>query len=192
MAIELSFDHRHYVPILRHKGAEMQALRLLLPEDKRGMTPLIELTPSLLGMKERRKLTNAGFFEEIAKEITGAWAYVPLFVDADLLCQTFGSPGGHHPVWSFSEGARRLRIAAIPVTGLKRSRAYQIAIQKVVTADNNGLCVRLSADDLCSPTLGAELRRLLGAFNLTPKQVDIVVDLKLIGENSRRIGFTKL
>jgi len=113
MAVKLSFDYRHYVPILRQKAAEMQALRSLLPEDKRGITPLIELTPSLIGMKERKKLTNAGFFEEIAKEITGAWEYVPLFVDADLLSQTFGSPGGHHPVWSFSEGARRLRIAVI-------------------------------------------------------------------------------
>lgn len=192
MAIKLSFDYRHYVPILRHKAAEMQALRSLLPEDKPGITPLIELTPSLLGMKERKKLTNASFFEEIAKEITGAWEYVPLFVDADLLSQTFGSPGGHHPVWLFSEGARRLRIAVIPVTGLRRPRAYQTAIQKVVTTDNNGLCMRLSADDLCNTTLEADIRRLLAAFNLTPKQVDIVVDLKFIGENSSRISFRKL
>jgi hypothetical protein len=77
MAIKLSFDYRHYVPILRHKYAEMQALRFLVPEDKRCITPLIELTPSLLGMKERKKLTNAGLFEEIAKGITGAWGYVP-------------------------------------------------------------------------------------------------------------------
>lgn len=55
MAIKLSFDYRHYVPILRHKGAEMQALRFLLPEHKRGMTPLIELPPSLLAMKARKK-----------------------------------------------------------------------------------------------------------------------------------------
>ncbi|MEK6409141.1 MAG: hypothetical protein AABN34_19630 [Acidobacteriota bacterium] len=37
MAIKLSFDYRHYVPILRQKYAEMRALRLLLPEDKRGI-----------------------------------------------------------------------------------------------------------------------------------------------------------
>jgi Beta protein len=192
MAIKLSFDYRHYVPILRHKGAEMQALRLLLPEDKRGITPLIELPPSLLGMKERKKLTNAGFFEEIAKEIAGAWEYAPLFVDAGLLCEAFGSSGGHHPVWLFSEAARRLRIAVIPVTGLRRSRAYQAAIQKAVASDNNGVCVRLSEADLCNATLGAELRRLLAAFNLTPKQADVVVDLKLVGENSSRISFSNL
>jgi T4 beta protein len=192
MAIKLSFDYRHYVPILRQKAAEMQALRFLLPEDKRRITPLIELPPSLLGMKERRKLTNASFFEEIAKEIAGAWEYAPLFVDAGLLCEAFGSPSGQHPVWSFSEGARRLRIAVIPVTGLRRSRTYQAAIHRAVASDNNGLCVRLSADDVRNATLEAELSRLLAAFNLTPKQVDIVVDLKLIGENSNRISFSRL
>ena len=37
------FDSKHYIPILKWKSAEIRALRDLSDEDKKHMTPLIEL-----------------------------------------------------------------------------------------------------------------------------------------------------
>ncbi len=42
------FDQRHYVAILRWKQAERLALRELQVEDRKRITPLIELTPTIL------------------------------------------------------------------------------------------------------------------------------------------------
>lgn len=41
------FDNRHYVPVLRWKRAECAALRELAHEDRRYMTPLMEITPKM-------------------------------------------------------------------------------------------------------------------------------------------------
>ena len=43
----LAFDHKHYVPVLRWKRAERVALRELMPQTQRPVTPLIELVPSV-------------------------------------------------------------------------------------------------------------------------------------------------
>ena len=178
--VKLAFDHRHYVPVIRQKHGEMLALRDLRPEDKQYMTPIIELPPSLIDMKDRKKLTNASFFIEITKQIAGTWGQAPLFVDVELLYAVFGSPRGQHPLWSFSEAARTLRMPIIPVTGLSRSRDYQVAVEKVVATDRYGVCLRLSEDDLYNTSLEKEIRQLITKLKVHPKQVDLLVDFKLI------------
>jgi len=190
-SVECSFDHRHYVPILRQKYAEMEALRYLLSADKQHVTPLIELPPTLI-KRYRKKLTNSSdFFREIAIEIAGAWGQAPLFIDIKLLCTVYGLPGGPHPLWSFSDVARTLRLPIIiPVTGLNRSQGYQMAVGKVVAADGRGVCVRLLEADLYDPLLEKRLRGLLDSLKIEPKQTDLLVDFKLIG--SKWMDFTEL
>lgn len=100
------FNHKHYVPILRCKNAEMVALRLLSPEDKQHITPLIELSPNLLDFKRLKGLINRDLFMEVAKQIVANWGQSLLFVDAELVEPLFRSPKGKHPISFLAEAAR--------------------------------------------------------------------------------------
>lgn len=186
-AVKAMFDHKHYVPILRCRKAELMALRLLPPEDKRKITPLIELSPNLLAFKRRKNLINRDLFLEVTKQIVINWGQSPLFIDFELIEALFTSPKGKHPISFLAESARTIRLPIIPVTGLRPSLNYGAALGSVVTADRRGICVRLRQEDLRNPSLGEELRQLMAKLKLTPKQVDILVDLKLIGQVSMKL-----
>ncbi len=178
------FDYRHYVPILRQKAAEMQALLFLPPEDKRRMTPLIELPPTLLTAKKRK----GDLFIETAKQIAGYWGQSPFFIDFFLIDPLFKAPKGKYPLWVLSEAARALHLSLIPVTGLNRSEDYQEAVGKVIAADRRGVCVRLSESDLRNPALEKMLRRLISKLRLEHHQVDILIDFEMMGGESMKLS----
>lgn len=185
-SVELTFDYRHYVPILRQKPAEMEALQFLFSQDKGHVTPLLELPPTLLE-KYGKHLGTPAFFVEITKWIAITWGYAPLFIDVELLSAKLISNQVEHPLWEFSEAARNRGLRIIPVTGLNRSQDHQAAVAKAIMADSRGVCVRLSEPDLSKKSLERELQRLLVSLNVEPNQVDILVDLKLIGEHPVRL-----
>lgn len=186
-SVEPTFDYRHYVPIIRQKHAEMEALKFLFPEDKRHITPLLELPPTLLE-KHGKHLATPAFFVEITKRIATTWGYAPLFVDVELLSTVLISNLGKHLLWELLEAARGFRLSIIPVTGLNSSQDHHAAVAKAIMADNRGVCVRLSEHDLSKKSLERELQRLLVSLKVEPKQVDILVDLKLIGDKPAKFA----
>ena len=153
MAVSVQFDHRHYVPILRMRDAEMQALGLLTPEDKKRLTPLIELPPVLLVKKNRKGATDKDFFVGLVEDVIIKWGYAPFFMDAELIEEFFKSLGKKHPIVFFADAARNLRLPLVPVTGLRRSPRYQAAIRSTVAQDGHGVCIRLMEDEIHSLSL---------------------------------------
>ena len=53
------FGTKHYVPILRWKQAEWLALAQLQAEDKRLLTPLVEITPRSIAPRKRHSTLEA-------------------------------------------------------------------------------------------------------------------------------------
>jgi hypothetical protein len=178
------FDYRHYVPILRQKAAETQALSSLSSEDKMQMTPLIELPPTLLAAKNRK----GSLFTETAKQIAGYWGQSPLFIDFFLIDPLFKAPEGKHPLCLLFEIAKALHLSLIPVTGLNRSDDYQRAVGRVIATDPRGVCIRLSEADLRNPALDKALRRLMSKLKVEPYQVDILVDFGMMGAENMKLS----
>src|ERR1044071_2350686 len=168
MAIRTRFDYKHYVPILRFKPAEMHALRFLAPEDKRRMTPLLELLPSVFAPKNIKDTRENPFLETV-KHMAVCWGQYSLFVDINLIYTVFKESETNHELWQLSEAARRLHLSIIPVTGINRSQTFQAAVEKVVKVDHRGVCIRLMEADLNS-SLERELQQLLARFELQEKQ----------------------
>jgi len=80
------FGPNHYVPILRWKQAERIALRNLFEADRRRITPLIELTPTIFKPSrndgnERPTPLPAQVLEREAKRFLEACGYSPFFLD---------------------------------------------------------------------------------------------------------------
>ena len=91
-----------------------------------------------------------------------------------------------HPVRAcFDEVADRNQLA-IPVTGISRSPGYQDAIRQVVATQEEGVCIRLTADDFeeDSDDLDNTLQAAMDLFDVGPDETDIILDAGSVSDAS--------
>lgn len=165
--MNLNFDHKHYVPLLRWKRAERVALRALTPQTSGQITPLLELVPSV---------DNAP--SKVSEEIIRSWGFSPFFLDLGNLTEM----GRADALVRLGEGMRGSGLRAIPVTGLDREIKYQTAVEQLTATDRRGACIRLYPRNLVSSSLADDLSGLLTKLALRPDEVDLLVDYQLISD----------
>src|SRR2546426_3389737 len=176
------FGPKHYVPILRWKQAERFALKHLLEDDRKMITPLIEITPKVFeapktGKKEGKKPDPARVLEDQAKNLLESWANAPLFLDLSLIDGLVPPINGvRHPLAHIAETARCYRLCVVPVTGLSRRNEYQSALSDIVHLDRRGICLRLLTKELMQPRFAQEVKALLRKFQLDESNVDLLLD----------------
>jgi hypothetical protein len=76
-------DYHHYVPLLRLKASELDALRGLKPETKARITPLIEVLPN-----NDEKKTFSKYIQARLTKLTDTCKDLPFYVDLALLHPT--------------------------------------------------------------------------------------------------------
>lgn len=169
------FRHRHYVPVLKGKRAEFPALGAL--KSKNGITPLIESVPST-GPRDVPSRMSAHWPNELSYFID-----LVFFDDPD----DNATPAANtHPLRQcFDEVANRNQLA-VPVTGISRSPGYQSAVQRVVSAQQQGVCIRLTAEDFEEDIeeLDDTLQAALDLFGLEPGDTDVILDAGSVADAS--------
>jgi hypothetical protein len=172
------FDHLHYVPVLRWKKAERDALEALDGRTREVSTPLIELTMGeLLGVGRKRRRTPAQYLSEMTADVLKSWGKAPAFLDLRLIHDDLRIDGRHPlSVLGDSVGAQGGRV--VPVTGLGRSPRYQQAVKACVGL-GNGACIRLFPRDLFSGA-DQEIDKLLEALAVNAPQVDLIIDCQIV------------
>ncbi len=157
-----------YVPILRWRPAEIVALRQLYEQDRKRITPLIEVLP-----------IEGGGFGKITKDIGRNWGFRPFFLDLNHINPALRLSDGRHPLVLMGKEAQALRLALIPVTGLNRVPAYQAAVAAVAQMNKQGICFRLYSGDVNRATFEKDLLRLLSRHKLDPRQTDLIIDFEI-------------
>jgi hypothetical protein len=176
------FGPSHYAPILRWKQAERFALRYLQEEDRRRITPLIELTPLTFksGKTSRRDampLDPAQVVHQEAKKLLEACGNFPFFLDLrHVAVDVVRTHGKVHALEYFAEIGRSYKLALVPVTGLVRTKEYQASVANIVKDDRRGLCLRLTPVEIMEPSFTNEIKELLNSFRLTEGAVHLLVD----------------
>jgi len=170
--------YKHYVPVLRWKRAEWTALGDLRPAEKARITPLVEITPRSIEPRKKQP-TLAAMLAKNAADMQKHWGSRPLFVDLWLLDADLRLAGGAHPLTFLAQEARRLGVALIPITGLRRDREYQDAVGGIVARDNRGLGLRLFRDDFPSGAPQVEIQRLIAKLGTVPRETDLLLDFQI-------------
>jgi hypothetical protein len=174
----MMFDYRHYVPVLRAKAAEWQALTDLAPNVRAGCTPLVELTPDVTAARPKAAARAGRTTLEHAVVVTLANIQTDLaaggrrlFLDSSLL----GA--------ARSEAWRVLRSAALrPLPGLvpvirAPSLDGRLGDLRFMAGDGVGVCLRITADICRRPDVARVMVSELKAMELTPADTDLVIDL---------------
>ena len=189
----VSFDQRHYVPCLRWKQGEYQAVLRLKPGTRKWITPLIEV-PEMGWDFETNTVAKTvdQCVLPFAKRVARKWGLAPCFVDLNLLPPAERMNDGTHPAeYVFSE-LRERGCIAIPVSGCERGPGYQSVIRDVAQQDRRGICIRLGIRQAAAGNVQSAVDTLLGQLKVGPPDADMIVDLDAPANFVPLDGFVKL
>jgi hypothetical protein len=174
----MSFDHRHYVPCLRWKQGEYQAIASLPDPIKDFVTPLIEVPEAGFDFETwSPKKSVDEHLRPFADRVKGNWGKRRCFVEMRLIKSDERMANGLHPVTFVFDKLRSLNCMATPVTGIDRDKQFQDAIGRIVSRDGQGLCLRLGIEDATKPKLKGMIDRILAGVALDADDCDLVLDL---------------
>lgn len=174
----MNFDNEHYVPCLRWKQGEYQAVLRLSKVAKVALTPLIEVPEKGYDFETRSdKKTVDEHLEPFASRVQKKWGKKPCFVDLNLLEPGARMADGQHPVTFVFDELKAEKCLAVPVTGLERTRQYQSAIKRLLKSDGAGICLRLSIEQACASGLKSNVIAFLKSVETAPDDCDLILDL---------------
>ena len=173
-----AFDHCHYVPCVRWKQGEYQALLRLFAETKDNITPLIEVPE--IGWDFEKRVEAKTLDEHLApfaKRVQEKWGNALCFIDLQLLEPNARLSGGTHPLYFVFKELRRYRCASVPVTGPERDDEYQQAVRRAASEDRRGVCLRLRLEQAARDDVKQTVDSLLRMLLAQPDNTDFVLDL---------------
>lgn len=187
----MHFDHKHYVPCLRWKQGEYMAMAALSAASRERATPLIEVPEIGFDFETwSDKKTLDEHIKPFGKRVEDKWGR-PCLVDLIHIPAGKVMADGAHPVTRVFDELRARKCSATPVTGIARDHTYQQAIGGVISADNRGVCIRVTLAEAAKPDLKGMLDALMERLDVSPNECDFVLDLG--APNFEPIdGFTKL
>lgn len=175
------FDDTHYVPILKSRAAEYDALQ----EGGGGsgllaLTPLIELTPVPQQFVEGKPTPSVeAHVLSVEKNLLRAWGTERrVFVDMCWLGPGARTAASHHPMALLLDRAREVGLRVVPVVALACDEEYRRAVRE--GHDGQGVCLRLLSADLARARVDDAVNVLLDELGLAPGDVDLMVDLKAL------------
>jgi len=176
-----SFGDTHYVPFLKGKAAEFDALRQLPANRRESLTPLIDVPPEAVEFHPGGSFQIATVEKSLdgyAGRLAAAWgATGHCFIDIAGFHPDSRLSGGRHPITAFFADARGAELSPIPVTGPDRDRAQVDAVKAVCDRWRLGVAIRVRRPQLREPALLAQrLETLLRALSLEPADADLLLD----------------
>jgi hypothetical protein len=168
------FGHKHYVPVLKGKRAEFPALASV--KNKAAISPLFEAVPSASK-------------EEIPRRMSAIWSdSSPYFIDFYFLDDPDDDTPialEDHPLLRCFREVSAKGQTTIPVPGFARSPSYQNAIKQIVDDHENGLAIRLTADDFeGDEDLDVSLEAIKDYVGLDASNIDLFLDIGSVASSS--------
>ncbi len=173
----MTFDSRHYVPVLKVKRGEKKALQLLTPAIRAQMTPLLEIVEmnGTKALAEHLKTSFADFAPSVVN-------FPRYFLDAREI-----APEGPAGAAAVFQAALAVGVPFAPVTGISRT----VDVAPALAYAAGGLVLRLTRTEFEAGNLTTRVTTFLNTHGLVPERVDLVVDLGAV-ENMVADGIASL
>ena len=167
-----------YVPVLKWRQGEYQALMRLGPSIKDAILPLIVVPPVEYDFEEQRpKKTIQEHIEPFAKRYCDKWERRYSFIDLHESLEGAFMDDGTPVVEHIFSSLRSSRSNAVPVVKISHDVKHLNAIKTVVSVDKKGAAIRIGFNDLMSPDIDMSVQHIITYLNLNYRSVDLVIDL---------------
>ncbi|MEO6680355.1 MAG: beta family protein [Pseudomonas sp.] len=186
-------DKPQYVPVLKWRQGEYQALFLLKDDVKDCVVPLIVIPPREYDFEEQRmKKTIHEHVETFPKRLKQKWSARLAMVDIheSLENETMDDT---RPVIDFvRQEATAMGCKIIPIVNLKKSAAYLNSVKKFATAQGCGVALRIKLSELNLSNIDTEVSKLLQSLETPWGSTDLIIDLGNPGNFQPYSVFSKI
>lgn len=170
---------KHYVPFLKWRQSEYQALSRLENEIKDFIVPYIILPPLEYDFEAQRlKKTIQEHIEPMPDRIKKKWGKRLALLDFHDSLENKIMDNGDSVVKYVHTEALAMGCKLIPVISLQKSNVYLAEVQSVVTTHKHGIVLRLFLEDLDKLTINDEIDKILNFFELGINDIDLIIDLR--------------
>jgi Beta protein len=167
-----------YVPVLKWRQAEYQALFRLSDAAKERVAPLVVIPPIEFDFETwAPKKTVQNHVEPFAKRYSTKWKSRPAWVDIDPTIQSSIMDSGLDVTTHVFDELRTHKANAVPVASLDHSVQVATAIAGVIAKDHKGVALRVRMEHLMRPDFSARVATLLSFLKVHISQTDLIIDL---------------
>jgi hypothetical protein len=171
------FQHNHYVPVLKWKMGEYQALSRLTDQAKSKVTPLLEIPPVGFDFESGEDRESwASHLGDFGRRLGSKWQSRPCFIDLKYIPKEIRVANQHPLDFVFGQ-VRDEGATGIPVLTLGCDKPFLQAAGRVVRADSRGAAIRVSLADFDKDDLASEIENLLSSVGLAITDADLIIDL---------------
>ncbi|MCK4553492.1 beta family protein [Candidatus Parcubacteria bacterium] len=181
------FNSRHYIPIIRWKAAEKEALGELSTSTKENITPLIEFImpqsnifstgQSLKELLDESIKKFQSLLPKYPNEILKYWGKKPVFADLSLIDESLMV----YSVNQLLETGENIGITLIPVINLESSEVFVEQACYLNQKFRKGLCLRIFRSDIVDTiTLARKIDNLINKYKLSKENIDLIVDFQIV------------
>jgi hypothetical protein len=185
-----------YVPILAAEQSLLAGLAATSDAVKDRLTPLFAVPagrrahggPGLVfaDAAEPMPAPNA-WLASVVDAVAAAFGRRRAYVDAEAVDHRRIADGRLATALLLDE-ARIRNLALVPVTGLRRSAAHQLAVADAASIDGRGVCLRLQLPDFTDlERLPERVLALTDQLGTVPEAADVLVDLGRVAAESSRV-----
>lgn len=172
----------HYVPVLRWKRAEEDALESLGHIEELNLLPLLQLVnyDVVPKIQDVSPSARADKFAELVDNkilnLKDIWGTRPLLIDNKYLSSMRRLLDEKYMLNTVLELGRRYGVRFTPITGFDRTQEYQESIVTNIILDSRGIGLRISINEIIAPSFRDSLINFIVTLNLAPEKVDLIID----------------
>lgn len=173
-------QHHVYVPIIKGKRNDIQAVGMLRDEVRSLVKPLVEAMPV-----NRAKSSVEDHIQKFVRYIVKHIPSGEIFVDFFGLMPDEKLEDGSDATITGFELLQSLGRSVTPTYGLARNDELWASLGPIVEGFGKGFCFRLSIDDLDdnAEESWTQVIERSSDLGLAPRQVDLVIDLRFVGNH---------
>ena len=168
-----------YVPALRWRQGEYQALYRLTPAVKDCVMPLITIPPVEFDFELwQPKKSVHEHVHPFVERFSAKWGKRPAWIALDVTVAEGRMNDGSHPFDYVLDGLRPKGSIAIPALPLEVDSNTMNAAARATTADGQGAAVLLRLEDLMAGNPRKAIVNFAGGLGIGLDELDLIVDLR--------------
>ncbi len=168
-----------YVPALRWRMGEYQALFRLTPAVKDRVMPLLIVPPVEYNFDEQRPMkTVHEHVHPFVKKFEKKWGKRPAWITLDPTVAAGRMSDGSHPFDYIFDGLRPKGGVAIPALPLDVDSDTMDAAAQAATADGQGAAVILRLEDMMSGNPRRAVANFANSLGVELNGLDVIIDLR--------------
>jgi len=168
-----------YVPVLKWRQGEYQALFTLKSDVKDKVVPLLVIPPREYDFEEERmKKTVHEHVETFPKRLHTKWGKRLALVDLHDSLENEIMDDGRPVIEFVLNESIGLGCNIRPIVGLSKSSSYNSSVRSFLIIQKTGVVLRLKLDELLKPSVDTDIAALMNSLSVSSwEEVDLVIDL---------------